>query len=649
MDNNLETKTDNQPKQTCWRKLKNKIEKISKEHSWLLIISGVILLIFIIGGYIIYEYNTSKKDNEKEKVISSDKQIFNLHCSDSYTYDGYYQCELGYETNSNNGLTEISGTITAAQGLKIISVENRSANDFHIDNYNFKVADIPKDYASVGDELLIIKFEKTDEANSDNIYFEITNLIAKAKDKKTYSYKKLVNNFVDDPNNGVSGTGKIYFSSFEDQGVTQYIVSTTKDNSKNISLIYEYDCTDKSCDYDNRLTNKILVTDNQKVFEYDFINEKITNYDLSGNISSATYLFNYDSDNPKTTGDGFLVTFKDGLSNFYSYASKNYIFKENMTYLEWLDSSYIAGYNKFICGVSSTDGRTIIPFEYDAEYFNPYNYDEPTWTQYYGINYYVANGETYFILSKNMKYGIVDENNNITMDFNYDNLFYSSELKMIYSNIFDHTTIMKEEAGENGYGEITSDKSTFGAKQYLLNKIDFFSLTGKYEKSIEINDSVRYSEYPTILCRNSNCNVPYFLNSPGIDSFSFDTRPLFNDEGDRGAGTVYKIGSDLILTTYNSVYDDGIGIDSYDYNITNYMYIKIVDDKYMVYSLNNKPIMETKFDNIIRPLGSWAIYQEKHVIALCKTGNNACGIIDEKGGILLDFIYTEDEINEYIE
>lgn len=370
-------------------------------------------------------------------------------------------------------------------------------------------------------------------------------------------------------------------------------------------------------------------SDSKTVLKYDINNKQIKYYQLQGDIDSIEIaVINYGEYGPQYTDSGVKVYFADGKQNYYSFVQEKYLFAKNIDEINTINNKYVVGYDKNKLGIVSADGENIIPIEYDTITYNYGGIMER-------IDYFEENGTTYFILAKNMKYGVIDENNKVIIDFKYENLFYSNTIKKIYSNIYEKTTFISP--CEDEEGDCVYDASDLYNNNFIgdsnLKKIDFYSLNGSLIKSININDNARYSAYPTILCNGNKCYLPYFFNE--LDSGKY--LRIF------GSNAVYDIDSNLNLITRNNVSIADCGMDCVDAAINDYIYIKEVEGKYYVYNLSEKKIINEEFSNFYND-----IYFDGYVnnnyypvvyLLLCKQSDSECGAIDEKGNILVDFKY----------
>ncbi len=366
----------------------------------------------------------------------------------------------------------------------------------------------------------------------------------------------------------------------------------------------------------------------KKVTTYNIVSKQIVSYQLQGNIIRIALEYFYDKDyNTIFSDSGVKVTFSDNKENYYSFSQKKYLFENNITQITLLNDKYIMGSNNGKVGIISLDGIKNIPMEYDAINYYGSDYSKD-------VSYYEINNMTYFILAKNMKYGVVDEDNKIIVDFKYDNLFYSHELNKLYSNIYSKTVLFNE--GEDELDEDDYDLGTdLEENEELLLKIDFYSLNGSYMKSVGINDNVRFTYYPTFDCNNGICYATYEFNR--LDSAKY--LRIYNISSSK----VYDIDSNLELIVRTDVAEADCGIDSIALLINDYFYAKYINNEYIIYTLDDNKLFDTNFKNIMASIYlSDSYYKEARktdIYLLCKEDDSECGAIDYKGDILVDFKY----------
>ena len=212
---------------------------------------------------------------------------------------------------------------------------------------------------------------------------------------------------------------------------------------------------------------------------------------------------------------------------------------------------------------------------------------------------YNQNNDVLFLITKNEKWGIIDKNNNIIVDFEYSMIDYYE-----YKNIF---------IAKKG-----------------INLIDIYDITGKLLKNINLNDIEKNKD-------NSKYAITY-----AEQSF------YLND-------TIYLIDENYELKEYNNIYHINNGPmgmnEEYKgkYYITDDIYIKDTNGIYTIHNLKGEKIIdeEFKFVGPSNPTGHYSIGVPNEYFALCKNKERTeCGAIDYKGNIILKF---ENEINNYQE
>jgi len=154
------------------------------------------------------------------------------------------------------------------------------------------------------------------------------------------------------------------------------------------------------------------------------------------------------------------------------------------------------------------------------------------------------------------------------MPFQYDDLFYNTIIKRIYSNIYADTIIFNENDYPDDYPTIDEGDSNI-ADLFYLKQIDFYSLNGTFEKSITINNNARYFSVhvSNTECRNQKCYQKYDLNGlswndeDNSNSNKMSFHSTFNDGDDIGensfAGikiTLYTIDKNLNISKEQTTY-----------------------------------------------------------------------------------------------
>lgn len=215
---------------------------------------------------------------------------------------------------------------------------------------------------------------------------------------------------------------------------------------------------------------------------------------------------------------------------------------------------------------------------------------------------------SYFAIRINDKVGIVDNKNNMIIDFKYSLIEYDETKNVFYAK------------------EITYklDKN-----QQQINKVDIYSKEGNLLKEIPIDT-------------NNNSDDKYeggAILSNNIQSFYINNN-------------MYIIDEKLELKSFDNVYwNTTMGMNGYykNYFITDNIYIKSDNGNYTVHDLEGKQIIDIKFKYVgnTNPDNINSIGIPNSYITLCKNEDRTkCGAIDLSGKILIDF---ENELHDYAE
>ena len=208
---------------------------------------------------------------------------------------------------------------------------------------------------------------------------------------------------------------------------------------------------------------------------------------------------------------------------------------------------------------------------------------------------YDENDNPLFMILKDKKHGIIDNENKIIINFEYMQFDYIENSNIIIAK--------KNE-----------------------NLIDIYDLKGNLLKNINLKDIKKYEVKDKYARTYSEYSV------------------YIND-------TIYLIDNSYNLKEYSNIYHKNngqLGINGeYEeiFYITDYIYIKDNNGIYTIHNLKGEKIIdeEFKFVGSSNPNGSVTISNE--YFALCKNlDRTECGAIDYQGNILLNF---ENEINDY--
>lgn len=251
-------------------------------------------------------------------------------------------------------------------------------------------------------------------------------------------------------------------------------------------------------------------------------------------------------------------------------------------------------------GVIDTNGNTIIPFDYEPDYFT--SLDSGEYTEYKPYTTFSIDNDTYIIIKKHDLYGIINKDNKTIVDFNYskeESISYSSILKKFYTYQYDNDNYIKA--------------------------INFYSLEGIKEKTINMSSSGIHD-----IIGLNNYNDEYFENNMILLQDS-QAKEIF-----------YYVDKDMNLQKVESlsyVEEEVYEEEPYNiYYINNYMYIQNTNDILKVYDLDGKELLKDSFKYIQINRGS--TFKDTYITLCKKEDKTMCGAINLNGETIVNFENT---------
>jgi hypothetical protein len=199
------------------------------------------------------------------------------------------------------------------------------------------------------------------------------------------------------------------------------------------------------------------------------------------------------------------------------------------------------------------------------------------------IQNYKFNNKIYFIIKNlNNKYGVIDQNNNLIIDYKYDNLSYNETRKILFNY------------------EINDQNK----------KMNIINLDGSLVKEIELPKDIDIS--------NNINNLKYTnLGTSNLANFLFISK---------NKNTFYFINMQNNLLTINNlslVTSDNDEVYFPNYLINDKYYVTNNNGNYMIYDINGKPLINYNLKSINMISNSF--------IEICKDENN-CGAFNIDNG-----------------
>lgn len=235
-------------------------------------------------------------------------------------------------------------------------------------------------------------------------------------------------------------------------------------------------------------------------------------------------------------------------------------------------------------GIIDQNNNIVIPFEYDK--VDPWGGG--------GLGeIFKSKNKYYYILYKNGKYGMVNENNEIIINFEKNNLFYNKYADVVLEKIYD-------------------DK-------FNAIRINVYDLNGILKKEINLSDNFKAS-----------FDADYY--KIGATNFM-----LYDND------FIYMLNNNLDYEKYIKPASIKVGHNGTDlFLVSDKIYLKKNNGRYKVYnSFDNSLYMDSEFYFLNENMGIWILFDG---FVLCKDKTEDynyfnCGIINYDGKIIVDFNY----------
>ena len=316
-------------------------------------------------------------------------------------------------------------------------------------------------------------------------------------------------------------------------------------------------------------------------------------YDKNKNDITPEVLNNVDRINNVIVNDEFLGYIVSNNEQSYYINNKGEVVFELKTSLMSNNDNYFIVDTDKVCYTSVFDNYSYENMCQSIYDINGNLLIDGKENNYYNYVSYLVDGKTYFGVEKDGKHGLIDEKNNIIIDFKDQYFTYNKNLNII-----------KASYAEN------------------LNT-NIYDINGNLLKTITINKE------------DVNKNTKPF----GVvldDSFSY----YFNDN-------IHLLNNKYELVEYNDVYFTevpGMNDNGKLFYITNSIYIKDNNGVYTIHDLEGNKIIDEEFKYIVDAVsyGTNSIAAPNGYIVLCKNEDKtSCGAIDFEGNILLNFDKTK--------
>ena len=533
----------------------NLIKRIFKSKGRKIIIA-LIAAVIIASSVFYFILNGKIKNNTLKNVVSKD-QIFYTNCYRPLNLvpGDEFKCEMGYYTKKWKNISVVAGEISFGKGYKIVEVDSTGKWDIKTNNYEFTSTYADPKGTKKGVDILVFTVKVTDKINWANSEISIRNITA-ISCKETISFPDLKEIVSPETIEDVEEAGAIYIYKVQnDDESPAYYVEPSRGRIIG-DLIYKYKCKDESCQYDDSLAyslNTILVTDNNKVFAYNYITEKTTKYDFKGKIAYASYMYapnkSYGNEINWDEVYGIKVAFSNEDQNVYSFNKEKYIFEKDVwevtTYLP-LDKGYLlvyicSGMLQLNCNssiVNAEDGKIIKSIPYDGikdnKYFTYANADDYYWLMLSNMNFSDGEYEEQF-LDKKFNYinevitnestlasggysiSNIDGSLILPKEYNKDTKYYNSFVKYDINGNLVHTSKKYEMVQLDHWGE-----------NVLVDNDGYYKLIDANDKEIiNVTESTNKTKFKYFMnMSDTNIEIAIFDSSINPEDYYEDNQDV---------------------------------------------------------------------------------------------------------------------------
>lgn len=312
-------------------------------------------------------------------------------------------------------------------------------------------------------------------------------------------------------------------------------------------------------------------------------------YDKNKNDITPSVLNNIDRINNVIVNDeflGYIVSNND--QSYYINNKGEVVFNIKTSLMNNNDNYFIVDTDK-VCHTSTFNNYS---YEYKCQSIYDINGNlliDGKENNYYNYVSYLVDGKTYFGVEKDGKTALIDDKNNIIIDFKEQYFTYNKNLNVIKADYNKH-----------------------------LNT-DIYDIKGNLLKTITINE-----EYV-----NKNTMSFGAILDNSINYY-------FNDN-------IHLLNNDYELVEYKDIYFTevpGMNDNGKLFYITNSIYIKDNNGVYTIHDLGGNKIIDEEFKYIVDAVsnGASSIASPDGYLVLCKNEDKTgCGAIDFNGNILLNF------------
>lgn len=464
-------------------------EKKKKKKTKIIIISLVVVILLLIIAIICLIFtnknNKSKNENTTEQVSKYDENslyppegakiidintlnnghggALSLHCTfkdtlnyveDRTTKPGdEIECSYGFEVVNGLKVDTIYFQLDYGKGLKLTSTSNIKSGVNMVDGNrtrsNFK------NPGSIQEEVFTYYFEVTEEATSENLTIDVSDIVIKTTSNDYYKLNDVNKKFT-------RNSEKYYIYKITDEEGEKYIdVSDEKITNPNSVLYSIYECTTDECEYLNNDSGDYVLFEDGGYKAYNYDSEQVEDLSKFNKYHSLELVAN-----EKLIG---VITYEgeqDDTVGYYSLEKNKYIVRPREDNFFFVKTNYIYYFDEdedSDVKVIDFQGNKYKPTKKDLKRFGNtdfylfelegimesyiFLYDKNSNEKFNGKVFYTYSGYP-FEESSNHNLLMIEDNHFVEVDINENKIYKSEEYKDIilstgYIIVIDKNEILK--------------------------------------------------------------------------------------------------------------------------------------------------------------------------------------------------------------